>query len=129
MKRDPANPRTFCGIEAPEFYTHAAGGLVKLTGGAPNVPADQMAITYVTDPVTSTFTDTPPANHSGHYRNPLPLSNGAVICVHEPDARADANTGDRSSPGSRYDFRLRTLKLQSGYYVPDQLLTAGIAHS
>jgi len=126
IKEDPTNPGTFFGVDAPEFYTHAAGGIVKLTGGDPSNPADQMAITYVNDPVTSTFTNTPPPNHSGHYRNPLPLSNGTLVCVHDPYTGADYNTGDRSNPGSAYAFRLKTLALSGAYYVPDQLLTPGI---
>ena len=68
-----------------------------------------MVITYVTHRDTHTYTDTPSANHSGLYRNPLPLSNGTVVAVHTTETRSDTNTGTRANPGSRYAFRLKTI--------------------
>lgn len=128
IKEDAANPGIYFGVDAPEFSTHASGQIISLTGAPQN--ADAMKITYVTHRETASFNDdAEPAapEHSGHYRNPLPLSSGVLVAVHTPETRADTNTGTRANPGSRYNFRIKTLKLQGGVYVPDQMLTTGIS--
>ena len=125
IKESAAAPGTYFGIDAPEFSTHASGQIVS-TYGPPGVNADQMAISYVTHRDTSSYTDTPSPNHSGLYRNPLPLSDGRLVSVHTPETRRDQNTGTTANPGSRYDLRLTLLKQVGGVYVPDQRLTAGI---
>ena len=129
IKEDPTRPGTYVGIDAPEFYTHAAGQIISLTA-PPERPADQITVTYVTHRDTASFTDgTPSPNHSGLYRNPLPLSSGQTIAVHTAETRLDANEGSRANPRSRYDFRMKTLKLSGSVYVSDQPLTAGISKS
>lgn len=129
IKEDPARPGTYVAIDAPEFYTHASGQIFSLAA-PPTLPADQITVTYVTDRTTAGFTDdgaTPPPSHSGLYRNPLPLSNGSLVCVHTPETRADYNEGSRANPKSRYDFRMKSLKTQGSVRVADQPLTAGIS--
>ena len=128
IQEDAANPGVYYGIDAPEFSTHAAGQIISLTG-APSVNADDMMLTYVTHRDTASYNDdnTPASpNHSGHYRNPLPLSGGVLIAAHTPETRADKNEGSTAAPTSRYDFRLKTMKNVSGVWVADQPLTAGI---
>ncbi|HUL51241.1 MAG TPA: hypothetical protein VLU94_01520, partial [Candidatus Nitrosotalea sp.] len=130
IQEDPRNPGTYFGIDAPEFYTHASGQIVAITG-APNVNADVMTTTYLTPRATASFTAngaTPATNHTGLYRNPLPLSDGTLIAVHTPETHADSNQGTRSNPVSLYDLRLKTLKLVNGFYVPDQFLTPGLTN-
>lgn len=126
IKESPAAPGTYFGIDAPEFSTHASGQIIS-TFAPPTQNPDQMTITYVTHRDTSSYTDTPSPNHSGLYRNPLPLSDGRIVAVHTPETRRDQNTGTTANPGSRYDFRLKTLKQVNGVYVPDRPLTAGLA--
>jgi hypothetical protein len=120
----------FYGIDAREFYTHAAGQLVTLTGTT-NVNPDFMRIAYLTPRSTAFFTDgsTPPPDHTGFYRNPLPMSDGRLVCVHTATTTTDTDLGDRSAPISRYNFRLKTLVLTNGFYQPDQLLTPGITNT
>nr|MBA3532817.1 hypothetical protein [Ardenticatenales bacterium] len=125
IKEDPRVPGRYIGTDAPEFETHASGQIVSLNG-APTLNADQMAVTYLTHRDTLSVTDTPGPNHSGHYRDPLPLSDGSLIAVHTSETRADENTGSRTSPGSRYDFRLKTLVQSGSYWVAGTPLTAGI---
>lgn len=130
IEEDPRNPGTYFGIDAPEFYTHAGGQLATVTG-ATSVNPDRMKTTYLTPRATASFTSdgtTPPTNHTGFYRNPLPMSDGTLIAVHTAETRLDANQGTRANPRSRYDFRLKTLKLVNGYYVPDQFLTSGLTN-
>ena len=118
----------YYGVDAPEFSTHASGQIIS-TYAPPGVNADQMTITYVTHRDTSSYTDTPSPNHSGLYRNPLPLSDGRLAAVHTPETRRDQNTGTVAHPGSRYDFRLTLLKQVGPVMVADQRLTSGISKS
>ena len=121
IKEDPVNPGTYYGVDAPEFSTHASGQILSITA-MPDQSADHISVTYITH--RDTAGNIPSPNHSGHYREPLPLSNGTMIAVH-----ADT-TGDEegnSTHDSTYNFRLMSLSLSSnGYYVADQPLTNGI---
>ena len=129
IKEAPSQPGTYIGIDAPEFATHAAGQIISVNG-APATDADQMAITYVTHPDTASTDDTPSANHSGLYRNPLPMADGLLVAVHTSETRADRNDGSRAFPQSRYKFRLKTITPTGQYWVPGQLLTGtGIVES
>ncbi len=125
IKEDPQAPGRYVGTDAPEFATHAAGQIVTLSG-APSLNANQMRVGYLTHPDTANFTSTPSANHSGLYRDPLPLSNGTLVAVHTPQTDRDTDIGTSTSPRSRYDFRLKTLRQQNGVWVADQPLTPGL---
>jgi len=136
IKQDATNPNFFVGINAPEFGTHASGQIVRLTNVDPVHNADEMRIDYLTDPSTHGSTDdgeTPPPEHSGHYRDPAVLSDGTLIAAHTAETRRDKDEGTTSPdnadsfPKSRYTFRLRTLKqLPNGTWTADQPLTGGI---
>lgn len=128
MEEDPTRPGYYFGIDAPEFYTHAAGQIIGMSA-APSMNADNVKIDYITHRDTHSYTDTPSANHSGLYRTPLPLANGALMSTHTTSTREDRNEGTRAAPKSRYQFRLKTLKLANGYFVADKPLTAGIVKS
>lgn len=127
VREAPTTPGRYFGIDAPEFQTHSAGQVISIDA-APTVNADLMAVTYVTHRDTSSPDNSPSANHSGLYRNPLPLSDGTVIVTHTAETRADQNTGTTSNPGSRYDFRLKTLVTSpNSYKVAGAALTSGIS--
>jgi len=118
----------FYGIDGPEFGTHASGQIVTIDGHIATNP-DLMRVRYLTPRVTSGATDdsaTPSPSHSGLYRNPLPLSNGALAAIHTPETRADRNAGTSTQPKSRYDFRLKLLKLNNAFWEPGEMLTPGI---
>ncbi|HEX5689154.1 MAG TPA: hypothetical protein VFX76_04095, partial [Roseiflexaceae bacterium] len=127
IKESAVQPGLYVGVDAPEFSTHASGQIVTLNG-APTTDADRMAITYLTHPDTASYTSTPSPNHSGHYRDPLPLSDGSLVAAHTAETDLDQNIGTSTSPRSRYDFRLKLLSYSSnGYWVADQPLTPGIS--
>jgi hypothetical protein len=129
IEEDPAHPGRYYGIDAPEFSTHASGQIVSLDA-PPSTDPDHIAVTYVTHRDTSSYTPeggTPTPNNSGHYRDPLPLSDGTLIAAHTAETRADAGSGGPAA--SRYDFRLKTLVQSGGYWVAGQALTAGIVKS
>ncbi len=98
IREDPAHPGRYFGTDAPEFYTHASGQIVRLDA-EPSRPADQIQVTYVT----------PRGNANGHYRDPLPLSDGTLLVVHTSETRNEENEGTRAQPVSRYKFRIKTL--------------------
>ena len=128
IKEDPLHPGTYFGTNAGEFGTHAGGQIVSLSA-PPNLPASKLGILNITDPATAGSTEdgqTPDPKHSGLYRDPLPLSDGKLIAVHTNETRADQQNG--SLTGSRYSYRLKTLKKNpNGVWVADQTLTNGIA--
>ncbi|MEA2569768.1 MAG: hypothetical protein QOI24_1769 [Acidobacteriota bacterium] len=131
LREDAANPGVYFGVDAPEFSTHASGQIVRF-GAEPSLPADRIAINWVTARSTRDVPDpddTPAADASGHYRDPLPLSDGTLVAAHTTELRADDNDGTRTAPRSRYAFRLRTLVQQNGVFVPGEALTPGIQGS
>jgi Hydrazine synthase alpha subunit middle domain len=130
IKEDPLHQGVYFGTNTSEFYTHASGQIVSLSA-PPTLPADKIVIQNITDKATGSTTAegaTPDPKHSGLYRDPLPLSDGALIAAHTAETRVDKQNG--SPTASRYDYRLKTLKKNaSGAWVADQPLTAGIAKS
>jgi hypothetical protein len=124
LKEDPQSPGRYFGTDAPEFSTHASGQIVALN--APQgLDADYVTVDYITDPITKMSISTPSTNHSGHFRDPLPLSNGTIVAVH--DGGSDYET--KRSVGSDYAFRLKTLWRPGTYWVAYQPLTPGISKS
>ena len=134
IREDPLTPGLFYATNAPEFSTHSGGSIVSITGKM-GLTADKMIVTSITDPSTSSFIDegtTPPAKNSGHYRNPLPLTDGQLIAVHTGEARADKNIGvDDDHPQSRYDWRLYEIVTSNGnsFKTAGRPLTNGISKS
>jgi hypothetical protein len=121
LKEDPLHPGTYYAVDAPEFYTHAAGQVISLTA-PPGLDADHIAIHYVTHRDTESTDYT--ADHSGHYREPVPLSDGSLIAVHTAETDYEGGSGFNST----YDFRLKTLTLGgNGYWAAATPLTGGIA--
>lgn len=127
IAEDPAAPGTYFGVEAPEFDTHASGQIVRLTA-PPELAADGIVVTYVTHPDTATVVDdgaTPPPTHSGHYREPLPLSGGGFLAVHTAETRGADNDGTRANPQPRYDFRIKELVASGAYLEAGATLLPG----
>lgn len=128
IREDPRRPGTYYGIDAPEFLTHASGQVIRLHG-PPGLSPDDMVVDYVTHRDTSNIDSTPGPNHTGLYRNPLPLSNGKVVVVHTSETREDANIGSNSMPRSRYEFRMKFLAREGGFSIAGRPLTPGIQKS
>ncbi|MCB0063918.1 MAG: hypothetical protein KDE19_17465, partial [Caldilineaceae bacterium] len=81
VKESAATPGRYYGIDAPEFATHAAGQVI-FFDAPPTINADQVTVTYVTHRDTANTSDNPTTDHSGLYRDPLPLADGTVIVAH-----------------------------------------------
>lgn len=129
IKEDPFSPGTYYGIDAPEFSTHSSGQVVAFNA-PPGLNPDSSVVTYVTHRDTASYTDTPSSNHTGLYRNPLPLTDGRVVVSHTTSTQADRNTGTRAAPRSRYALRLKVLTTgTNGASTAGQTLTSGISKS
>jgi hypothetical protein len=124
IHEDPTRPGVYFAVNAPEFATHASGDIIRFAA-APGVPADAIAISYLT-PLGG---DVLGFKSAGHFRDPLPLSDGTLVAVHTSATSADTNDGTRAAPKSSYAFRLRTLVAQNGTYAPAETLTSGIQGS
>ena len=126
---DPTADGTYFGVEAPEFQTHASGMVIRLTA-PPGLAPDQVVVTYVTHPDTETVVgdgDTPSADHSGHYRDPMPLSDGTLLAAHTAETRAAFNEGTRANPDPRYDFLVKTLVSTGPHLTAGTSLTGGLS--
>ncbi|MCC6952736.1 MAG: hypothetical protein IT290_01320 [Deltaproteobacteria bacterium] len=128
IKENPLVPGTYFGTSCQEFGTHSAGQIISISG-SPSTNAENVTVNYLTHPDTSGATDTPSGNHSGLYRDPLPLSNGVLIAAHTANTRQDTNIGTGANPLSRYDFRLKVLSKPGAYYSPSAMVTSGISKS
>lgn len=108
IHESPVTPGLFYGTEAGEFGTHASGMIISVLA-TPSMNAEQVQFNYITHTDTRGPDETPSPNHTGLYRDPLPLSNGQVLAVHTSETDYDQNIGTSSMPKSRYDYRLRFL--------------------
>jgi hypothetical protein len=132
IAEDPTTPGRYFAIDASEFYTHASGQIISING-SPTTNPDNMLVAYRTPRSTSNFyAGAPPADFSGHYRNPLPLADGQMVAAWVAEPRQAANDGTRANPNARYKFRLHTLIADTGGYQradPNGALTSGISKS
>ncbi len=133
IQESPVTPGLYYGIEAPEFGTHSSGMVVKVNA-PPGRHPEQITFQYVTHPATrSTDNNNPPSpNHSGMYRNPIPLSDGKLIAAHSHSPKYEDNIGTATVPISLYDYRIRLLdSTANGYFVANEsaLTGSGISKS
>jgi hypothetical protein len=118
LREDPRSPGSYLATAAREAGAFTTGQLVRLSG-SPALNGDQMTLTEIT------AGDPGDALPGGRYRNPLALSDGALIASHTSSERAP------EPGGSLPDLRLCRLVLDpaSGRYRAGQPLTAGIVKS
>lgn len=128
IQESPVTPGIYYGIEAPEFGTHGSGMVVKVNA-PPGRHPEQITFQYVTHPATRFADDNNPAspNHSGMYRNPIPLSDGKLIAAHSHSPKHDVNIGTDTTHISRYDYRIRLLdSTANGYFIANALALTGV---
>ncbi|MCH9651050.1 MAG: hypothetical protein K0U98_22695 [Deltaproteobacteria bacterium] len=129
IREDPTTAGRYFAIDAPEFQTHSGGQIFTLDS-PPGLTPDFAPVNYITHRDTHSVTPeggTPEPQHSGFYRNPLPLSDGQLLAVHTAETRADDNEGTRANPQSRYDFRLKEMGFDGTYWTAGAGLTPGIS--
>jgi len=110
---------TYLGIASAEFNTHAAGFILRMIDAGHAISENGKAVQFqkLTSPASQT-----------RYRNPVRLADGTLIAaVDEVPADQKQAIAD---PTQRVKFRLYTLKLAGGFYVPDaRLVPAGVART
>jgi len=121
LREDPTHPGDFLATYSGEFGTGSGGVLLRLTG-APSINADDMVLTAVTE--TSASAQVP--QETGYFRNALPLSDGSLVAVHTAATGDLTNTGSTPAPSWSYQYRLKKLTQQGGFWAPSASLTAGI---
>lgn len=128
IHEDPTQPGRFIGIDAPEFLTHTSGQIIAVNSPSGANP-DDWQIEYLTHPETRNADNNPPPEHSGLYRDVLPLSNGQLIAAHTFETRPDDNVGAGSSIASLYDYRLRLVTQNGDYFQATTAITSEITKS
>jgi hypothetical protein len=130
LSEDPRTPGLFYGIDAPEFGTHAGGQIVSITG-ATNINAFHMLVNYLTPRSTRTYassaTNIPP-DHTGFSRTPLMTTDGYLIASHTAYTLYENGGGSTAFPSTKYDFRLKFLRVTNGFYAPSATLTSGLTN-
>jgi hypothetical protein len=115
LREDPVNPGHFFGIHAREFGSLSTSNIIKMVGG-PNVNPEAMTVHNLTPHLTG-------ASPGGRFRNPLPLTTGALVATHTAATSA--------TPSLMTDFRLKQLAFNAGtgFYEAGTPLTPGINKS
>ncbi|MBS1537776.1 MAG: hypothetical protein JST20_08520 [Bacteroidetes bacterium] len=129
LREDPTNPGTYYFVDGAEFFCDRSGQVRKFTA-APTLDTRQMVFTPVTHDETFGFINdnaVATVKNTGHYRSPLPMTDGQLIVVHTADSRIERNDSTASNPKVRYDFRMKTMKPFLGLYAADKPLTMGIS--
>jgi hypothetical protein len=114
LREDPRRAGSYLATAARESGSFTTGPLVRLDG-SPALNGDQMKV------VALTAQDPGDALPGGRFRNPLPLSNGALLASHTRAARAP------EEGAALPDLRLRMLvRDKAGLYRAGAPLTPGI---
>jgi len=131
LREDPVVAGRYVGVDAMEFGTHTSGQVVALNAAQNGVllNANAMTIQYVNARATSTVQSNP-AN-IGHFRDPLPMSDGTASTDGTLVAAFSPTPGAEPSPTgpAAYHFRLNRLsgnRLANGNAIDGTNLTAGI---
>lgn len=126
LAEDPTQPGHYYAIDAPEFYTHAAGQLVSLVA-PPSANADDIVVTWHSPRSSRGLYTSEPADFAGRFRNPLPLSDGQVVAVWADQWAAADNLGSRAAPQSNHAFRLYRLSFAGNAATAATALTPGLS--
>jgi hypothetical protein len=142
IREDPTTPGRYFGIDGVEFSMHHSGQIVAInaatTGATPVLlNANAATVTYITDRQTATpyFTGASYPYNIGHFRDPLPLSNGSLIAAFANTPGLEGATGPLPLPPSTYQFHLYTMNAvtqnSAAEFVPNAtpLVVGGITKS
>jgi hypothetical protein len=109
---------TYLGVASPEFNTHASGFILKMHDAGQAISENGAGVQ---------FTKLTAQNSTTRYRNPVMLSDGTIVAVVD---EVPTNLKEGLAATERMKFRLWTLKLSGGFYVPDApLSTVGVPRS
>jgi len=139
IREDPTTPGRYIGIDGVEFSMHHSGQIVAINAASAGtlLNANAVTVTYITDRQTASpyFTGASYPYNIGHFRDPLPLSNGTLIAAFANTPGVETAAGPLPLPPSTYSFHLYTMQAvtQNGAteYIPaaSALVPGGIAKS
>ena len=126
IREDPTVPGRYVGIDGVEFSMHHSGQIVAINAAQSGtlLNANAVTVSYITDRQTATpyFTGASYPYNIGHFRDPLPLSDGSLIAAFANTPGLEGAAGPLPLPPSTYHFRLyaMTAVAQNGAteYVP-----------
>ncbi len=110
IRENPVEPGTYYGIYAREFAQGTTNQIVRFNG-APHVNAEQIVI------ADASPADTGNGLPQGRFRNPLPLTSGAMVAVYSSNPNFVANS----------TLRLHQLASSGGMFTAGTALTQGIS--
>lgn len=131
IREDPVVPGRYLGIDGLEFGMHTSGQVIALNGAQAGalLNAHDMSIQYVTNRATSSVVSN--VNNIGHFRDPLPMSDGSPSTEGTLIAAYASTTGaEQNLAQPLYQFRLNRLtknRLANGDALSGAALTSGIA--
>ena len=145
IREDPTTPGRYVGIDGGEFFEHHAGQIVAVNAAQQGPPTllnpNAVTVTYLTDRQTSTpfFSGPSYPYNIGHFRDPLPMTDGSLIASFANTPGGEGTTTPAAQqlplPPSTYAFRLYALTAVSQNnateYVPaaSALVSSGISKS
>lgn len=140
IREDPTTPGRYLGVDGNEFFMHHAGQIVAINAATQGPPtllnANAITVTYITDPQTSTsfFTGASYPYNIGHFRDPLPMSDGTLVAAFANTPGGEGAAGPLPLPPSTYQFRLYVLapnqKGATEYGPsPSPLISGGVSKS
>ncbi len=105
MREDPTVRGRYVGVDALEFGTHASGQIVAINAASGNtlLNPENMSVQYINSKSLVGTLNQPPA--IGHFRDPLPLSDGSLVAAFSSFYPAEPVSASSAS----YTFRLVTL--------------------
>ena len=113
LKEDIDNPGTYLGTYALEFGRESAGRIVEFNL-PPGKNPESVVMTDYTNPTIDYYperTKEKLPSMTGHYRNPVRLTDRSILVSHTPEYRI--NEDDSNDPGTsrpRYIFQLKKLR-------------------
>jgi len=139
IREDPTTPGRYVGVDGVEFYMHHSGQIVAINAasGGTLLNASAATVSYMTDRQTATpyFSGAAYPYNIGHFRDPLPMSDGTLIAAFANTPGIEGAAGPLPLPPGTYQFRLYPLVAVSQNsaieYVPaaNPLVNAGISKS
>jgi hypothetical protein len=111
FREDPNKPGTYLGVYAKEFKRQSSGRVMEMAMPPGANPEDLVMKDYTNDTLDDDPTGSAPrtSTMTGHYRNPLRLSNGTMLASHTPEYRQDANDGSGTTVQPRYVFQIKPM--------------------
>jgi len=139
IREDPTTPGRYVGVDGVEFYMHHSGQIaaINAASGGTLLNASAATVSYVTDRQTATpyFSGAAYPYNIGHFRDPLPMSDGTLIAAYANTPGIEGAAGPLPLPPGTYQFRLYPLVAVSQNsaieYVPaaNPLVNTGISKS